>query len=279
MGKGDVNMPDERSYAGETASALKAQVKLAPRLYGAEAQYRPLYNQLDLSSINTMLTGGGGQPGLLSLYQNQIAPTLSAIDQQSLATQRGADISDVARLGPQATQAILNANPQNAALVNELNRQAQAELALGGQLTPDQIRQMQQASRAGYAARGLSQSNAAIADEVIRQYQLSGAEQARRRAFAAGIVGMNQQVTGDPFQAILGRPSQVLGMTPGVASNAYGMTQNIGPQLFNPESQYNADVYGQRYMSQLQANTSAAANRTAMAGALIGAAGQAASAL
>lgn len=277
MGGTSVEAPPQRSYGQETTQALRAQLRLAPQLYAAEAQYRPQYTNLELDQLNTLMNGGAGRTGLLGLYQNSIAPALSATEAQAMSTQRAGDIADVEALGGRATRAMLNSDPNNAALVNELNRQAQSELALGGSLAPEQIRQMQQASRAGFAARGLNGTNASVADEVIRQYQLSNQEQDRRRAFAAGIVGLNKSVTGDPFQQILGRTGQAFNTMTNVGNQGYGMTSNIGARLFNPESQYKADIMNQNYQGLLSANTASASNRTAMSGAIMGALGSAAS--
>lgn len=53
---------DPRDYAQETRDTLQAQIDLAPQLYGAEAEYAPKYNALNLKGYEQMLLGspGGG---------------------------------------------------------------------------------------------------------------------------------------------------------------------------------------------------------------------------
>lgn len=169
-------------------------------------------------------------------------PTTGLLDilQQAGGSQRAADINDVATLGPQAREAILAANPDQAALLSRLNQQAVAGLDAGSGLTPEEQRAMQQASRAAFAARGTSGTNGALADELLKQFDLGQQLLRQRQGFAGNVLGYNQAVVGDPFQQILGRPStaavQGQGMIPG--------------NLFNPESSY----YGNLANSNQQMN-------------------------
>lgn len=173
-----------------------------------------------------------GQAGLTSLLQ------------QANTAQRTADINDVANLGPQATQAMLQADPYNAQLLASLNSQANAELSAGSGLTPDQARAMAQQSRAAFAARGMSGSAGATADEILRQFNLGQQLLQQRQQFAQSVLGNNQAVIGDPFQQILGRPSSAL-------PAAYqGMGQS-GPSLFNPQA--GLGLAGSNYAAAAQA--------------------------
>jgi hypothetical protein len=99
----------------------------------------------------------------------------------------------------------------------------------------------------------------------------AGLQQQRQQQALQGIAAQ-QGVYGDVFQQVLGRPSQAFGMTQG----AFGQAQGLSPgQLFNPESQYAADIYGGNVQQQLAARTASAANQTALIGAGIGAVGSA----
>lgn len=162
-------------------------------------------------------------------------PGLTSVLAGANTAQRQSDINDVTNLGPQARAAMLNANPDQAALLGTLNQQANDELAAGSSLTPDQIRAMQQASRAAFAARGMSGSNAGISDELLRQYNLGNQMLMQRQQFAQSVLGNNAAVVGDPFMSILGRSSGAIG-------TAQGIAQNSGPSLFNPESALSGQI-------------------------------------
>ena len=216
--------PEPRNYGQETRDTLQAQIDLAPDLYRTEAQFQPQYSQLALQNLNTILNGGNGQTGLLQTLR-----------QQNTA-QRTADINDVAALGGSAREAILGANPDQAALLQRLNAQALTGLDAGTNLTPEEQRQMQQASRGAFAARGLEDSNLGISNELLSQYNLGQQLLRQRQAFAQSVLGNNQAIVGDPFLQILGRPSTAV-------MQGQGLLGEAGPSLFNPESGYAGNLY------------------------------------
>jgi len=174
-----------------------------------------------------------GAPGLLDLLR------------QANTSQRAGDIADVAAFAPAAREAILAANPDTAALLAGLNAQAREDLASGSQLSPAQIRQMQQASRAAFAARGLADSNISVADELFRQLDLGRQLKAERQMAALRILGANQTIVGDPWMQILGRPSAAVPLGQG----QFGLT---GPGLFNPESAYAGNLYNSNLQMESQ---------------------------
>lgn len=215
--------PPPRDYGAETRDTLQAQIDLAPQLYASEAEYQPQYVDLALSNLNRMLQGAGGEPGLID--------TLRA---QSTA-QRAADIGDVETLGGRATEAMLASNPAQRQLLELLNAQAVQGLQAGTTMTPEEARQVQQASRAAFAARGMGGTNAAIGDELLQQYNLGQQLLRQRQDFGGRVLGYNQAIVGDPFLQILGRPSSAM-------NNAQGLFAESGPSLFNPESAYAGNI-------------------------------------
>jgi hypothetical protein len=120
------------------------------------------------------------------------------------------------------------------------------------------------------AARGLAESPRGVVEEAVRSQMMGAGLQQQRQQQAMGALAAERGVYGDVFQQVLGRPSQAFGMLP----TAFGQGQQMGPgMLFNPESQYAADIYGGNAQQQLAARTASAANTTALIGAGIGAAG------
>jgi hypothetical protein len=200
--------------------------------------------------------------GTLGAYENQISPTLSRVN----TAQRGADIADVSRFGAQSRQAILDSNPDQAQLLEMLNAQAQQGLAAGSQLTPEEQRQMQQASRGAFASRGMGYSNQSVMDEMMRQYNVGQDRMAQRRGFAGNVLGYNQAVVGDPFQQILGRSGQAIGAANNLAAQGQGqVSQSGGGNLYDPFR----DAYSTMFHNQDIAAANSAANKQ-MTGAIIG---------
>lgn len=124
------------------------------------------------------------------------------------------------------------------AIEARLQRDAEAELALGRSLSPEQQREATQSARAAMAARGLGTSMAGTAAEILNRDAYGTARQDQRRAFASGVNQMDlarrQRRIGlagaygdlDPFRQGMG-PAFGLGMqtlstTAGQAGNTFG---------------------------------------------------------
>jgi hypothetical protein len=133
-----------------------ANPELQNELLAAEQTYRPEYNKLELADINTLLRGGGGQEGLLA-QQEFAARQMQRYGSELNTAQRTADIEDVKRLGPLASEAFLGANPELARSLSE------AEALRGGGMSVDSdIRQLM--------SQGIPQAQAA----EIAQSRLGG---------------------------------------------------------------------------------------------------------
>jgi hypothetical protein len=253
-----VEAPAPRNYGQETRDTLQAQLDLAPQKYAAEAKYAPQYQALQLGLLKS------ATPELLQLYKEQIAPTMGEVEAAARSRSRAGDIADIEKLGPQARAAIKAASPEQAALADTLTAQAQSGLAAGSRLTPEQQRMVEQQTRSGLAARGLAQGPSGALQEAVRSQMAGAGLQQQRQQQAMGALGASQGVYGDVFQQVLGRPSQAFGASQGFVGQAGGF--NPG-QLFNPESQYAANLIGGNQQAQLAARTASAANTTALIGA------------
>jgi hypothetical protein len=97
-----------------------------------------------------------------------------------------------------------------------------------------------------------------MAAEVLGREEILQGKRAEAQQSGALLGNMYRQTGGDPFMAILGRPSQSFGALGGQQQLQYGMQQQgMGPQLFDPnvgvnigmqnaanQSNYNAAIYG-----------------------------------
>jgi hypothetical protein len=267
--KGSVEAPPPRNYGQETRDTLQAQVDLSPALLQAERNARPGYTGLDLQDMNQMLTGERSERGLLDLYENELQPSLSRLEASDRDARISGEMGAMNRYAGDVSRTLREATG-NAPLLDELNAQALSELQAGASLDPSLRREIQQSVRSGQAARGMGYGTRDLADEATVTALQSEQLRRGRQGFAQSMVGLNQATGGDPFMAILGRPSQVFSATQNVGNNAYGMSQSMGPKLFNPESQYSADINNQNWQGQLAARTASASNKTALTGAMIG---------
>lgn len=119
--------------------------------------------------------------------------------------------------------------------LNAEDQSVNSQLALGGQLSPDQLRAVQQSSRAGYAARGLDATNASVTDEALQTQAAQQAMYQTRLANAQGVESQNQGAAGLQNQLGLGASSQALG---------YGQLGLSGQQS-NQQAQLQAQLANQ----------------------------------
>jgi len=272
MGK-SVDSPPPRDLGKEYRDTLEAQIDLAPELFAAESN--PDYGrgaeaQLDLSVLRDTIMGVNGQPGLIQLYEEETIPGLARADAASRRIQQESDIQSIEELGPRATEAAKAANPQQQALIDELNAQAMSELQAGNQLDPGLARQTQQAIRTAQADRGMGFGIGDVSAEALFSGQAGENLKRQRQQFATNVVGINSATTADPFMAILGRA----GVNPNAAIGVSSQGQSMNPgQVFNPESAYAGSLYANNFNAKNNAATAQANANAGVIGGTLGALG------
>jgi len=255
---------DIQSYVSGMSQSL-------PQILTQEQQFRPQLQGLNLSDIQSFLSGTQGQQGIFGLSR-------SAAEQAGM----GLGQARQAELGLMAGQAGLTRglmdalSPEQAGVVRGFSNEAQRALASAQMLTPEERRSYQQTAREAAAASGRLGSNAAIASEVIGREDML----ARKRAEAAQA-GQNAYNVAQGFYTQPG-----LGLL-SAAPLSYQQGQNfiqtglgaIGagtPQLFDTSVGLNLGA-AQR-SNQLQAAAANAQASAAKSAAIYGAIGQAAGA-
>lgn len=145
------------------------------------------YNSL----IDTML----GQQNTLLDAEGRYKPQYIAQDAANTKQALGANLDLVGQYLPQIQNLRRNADPQATQLQDLVMQQAIEEMLAGGNLTPAQQRAVQQNSRAAFAARGMGGTNAALADELLAQFDLGEQVKGTRRQFAMNALGLNQNLS------------------------------------------------------------------------------------
>jgi hypothetical protein len=191
------------------------------------------------------------------------APTISAqgysaegYGSQGYDAARAARVADIASrdvaqgaLGQQLYGQAIEAAPTEASATF---RRRAAEMALAtGQLTAEDVRNAQQATREAFAARGLEMSNQAIAAEAMSRAEAVGQRQAQALQQAAAL---NQAYLAD------------LNASRGFATGVYG--QDLGMQQANQAAALQAAQANQAMAGQLSLADQAAINQAAQFGAM-----------
>lgn len=267
----EVKAPPPRNYLAEMQDALKSQSAIQGQLLDLEKQYTPQYQALQQQSLM-------GQLGVLGNLYGQVIPQSEALQKQMLASQ-GQVYAGVGQQAMNAYRGGMDASTMG--LYNTMQQQAQAGLDAGYGLTPEMERQAQQSARAAMTARGLAGGNQGIAQEVLNSYQLGQNRYQTALANAQGAYGLGVNQNAQAYQ-MYGQPlmNQVGSVSAGGLLNSAGTSyQGLGAKLFQPESQYNAGIYGANQSNEMQAqmaNAQIQASRQSAGMGLIGALGGAA---
>ena len=240
---GKISAPTNRSYLGEMQDALNSQGKVQDQLLGLERQYTPQYQDLQRTTLM------GQMETLQSLYGDAIPQSMAL---QSQYAQAQAPIyGQVGQMARDAYQQTLD--PQTRMLAAQMQQSAMEDMSYGRELTPQQQQYAQQSARSAMAARGLS-GNQAVAQEVLNSYQLGNQREDRARAYAQNVyqggiqqAGQAMGLYGSPLLANMNTISPT-----GLLAQSQQMQQGLGAKLFQPESQYNAGVYGANQSNQTQ---------------------------
>lgn len=270
-----VSMAEEYRKTAE----MMADPALQARMLEVERQLRPQYAALNLADLQTY------QTGLLGL-QEATTRQAAALERETLAAQRAADIGAVEQYGGRATAALRAADPYSARMAELSQQAAERAYAQSERVTPEQMRGAQQAARAAGLARGRVGDQSSVAAEILGREDVLARRRAEAAQYGQLAFGMNRAISADPFQAILGRQSGALGY----GAQQMGMAQQLGAQPIGPRAvDYNAGVnlamqnqanLGRYqtaiYGSQAQAAGAQAAATGQIFGSLLGAAGTAA---
>jgi hypothetical protein len=261
MGRKKVKAPAPRNYQQEMMDAMSAQEAIQPRLLALERQYTPLYQQLQ--NENQIR----GMQYMQDAYAQSIPRSAQLSQQYAEAMQPAlAGIGTSARNAYNAT-----IDPSVSGLMGTLGQQATADLERGTALSPEEQKQSQQAARMAMAARGLS-GNQAVAQEVLNNYNLGQARQNQARSFAGSVYGMGQNAA---QQAMSMYGNTMLGAAQNFSpasmyGNTANMNQGLGAQIFQPESQYNAQLITANRKEAMDAQIANAQSSNALTSGLMG---------
>lgn len=260
-----VDAPNERGYLNEMQSALAGQMGIQGQLIGAENQYTPQWQAVQKQALM------GGMGNLASIY-GQTADQSMALQRQNLQGQ-GELYGQVGGYARNAYNATLD--PTTAGLYNTMASQAAGGLASGRNLSPQETQIAQQSARAAMAARGMQNGNQAIAAEVLNSYNMGNAREDRARQYAGQVYGVGQQNASQAMsmygQPLMNQMNQF--STPTLFGQSQQLYGGLGAKLFQPESQYNAELISANQQNQMQASMANAQAQAGMISAGIGALG------
>jgi len=229
-------------YAGMRNAIQNAQQFGNLQFNPAQASLLGAAPQVGLGGYDAAQTGAQGYNAAQALSQGyQAAQATGGMQTEAERLARG-------QLGQSLYTQALQAGPSQAAQL--LGGRAAQFAASTGQLSPEEIRNLQQGTREAYAARGIEMSNPAIAAEAAAR---SGAMRQRQAEDLAQATALNQAYTQD------------LTANRNFGTGLYG--QDIGLQQANQQAALQAALANQQTGQQFSLANQAAANQAGQFGA------------
>jgi hypothetical protein len=240
---------DIQSYVSGMSASL-------PQMLQQEQQFRPQFQGLNLSDIQSFLSGTQGQQGLFGLSR-----TAAQEASMGLGQAREAELQQMAGQTGLARGLMQALSPEQAQVIRGFSNEADRAMASSQMVSPEERRAYQQTAREAASAAGRLGGNAAIASEVMGREDLM----ARKRAEAMQA----QQNVFNAAQGFYTQPGlQLLSSAPLSFQQGQNFVQSglgaIGagtPQLFDPAVGLNLGA-AQR-SNQLQASAATAQNKAA----------------
>lgn len=233
-------VPD--AYAPMRTAAFNAQQFGDLQFNPAKASLLGAAPQVGLGGYDAAQTGAQGYNAAQALSQGyQAAQATGGMQTEAERLARG-------QLGQSLYTQALQAGPSQAAQL--LGGRAAEFAASTGQLSPEEIRNLQQGTREAYAARGIEMSNPAIAAEAAAR---SNAMRQRQAEDLAQATALNQAYTQD------------LTANRNFGTGLYG--QDIGLQQANQQAALQAALANQQTGQQFSLANQAAANQAGQFGA------------
>ena len=251
----------QATMAGAAPQAQAALLGGAPTMQAVSAGAVPMVQQQGFQAERAAAPTLGAAPTVQQQgYQaaQMQAALLGAAPQvaaQGYNAAMAANVADIAaqqvqqgQLGQSLYQQALQAAPTSA---SETFRQRAAQMATStGQLSPEELRNAQQATREAFTARGLDMSNQAIAAEAMSR---AGAVRERQAQDIQQASALNQAYLAD------------LGASRGFATGVYG--QDLGLQQANQAAMLQAAQSNQGVAAQMSLANQSATNQAGQFGA------------
>lgn len=238
------------NYPALETLSLGTVDRISGRL-GATPQ--PIYEMVEKKDKRGKVTGYEKVQTGMSEGNQQTADALARV-RQGLA---------IADLSPDA------ANPTS--IESELYRQGERDLALGRSLSPEQIRESQQAARGAFEARGMGTSLGSSAAEILNREASATQRERERQGFASAAndqyinnitnrrinlanmyyTGAGNLIAADPYSRALGPGLNYSGTTQGNQMSQIGSAFNSANQMAGNVASFNANMLDSRANSAL----------------------------
>jgi len=202
--------------------------KSLPGIISQEQQFRPQLQGLNLSDIQSFLSGAGGQQGIFGL-SNQAAQQAG----MGLGEARQAELGQMTGQAGLTRGLMQGLSPEQAYAVQNADAEARRAYASSQSLNPQEQRGYQQAAREGASAAGRIGGNAAIASEVMGREELLARKRMEAAQAAQNSYNLSQGFYTQPGLSLLGSAPMSYQQGQNFLQTGLGAIGAGTPQLFD----------------------------------------------
>lgn len=249
--------------AGDIGKYVSGYSASLPNLLAAEREYRPEFLGLNLADINSFLSGAGGQKGIFEL--SRLAQQEAG---QSIEQARQAEMQSMLGQAPAFRLFAQTLSPESREQVDASNFEAARATQSARQLTPEERRMSDQATREAYASRGMLNSRGSIGAEVLGRSNMMAQKRAEAAGARAGAFDMAQQFYTAPGLQALGNAPLTYQAGQNQLQFGLGAIGSATPQMINPDAGVN--IGAQQRANQVQANAATASARASWQAGMMG---------
>ena len=210
---------------------VKGYEQALPSVLQLESQYRPEFIKRNLGDVTGFLQGTDGQQGLYALGRTaqQEAGT-------GLAEARAAELASMTGQAPAFRQFAQALSPEAQAQVDAAQMEAARATQAARQLTPEEMRMSDQASREAFASRGMLNSRASVGSEVLGRADLMARKRQEANQAQTGAFNMAQNFYTAPGLQALGNAPLSYQAGQNQLQMGLGAIGSAVPQMINPDT-------------------------------------------
>jgi hypothetical protein len=212
---------DIRNYVSGMSKSL-------PGIISQEQQFRPQFQGLNLSDIQSFLSGAGGQQGIFGL-SNQAVQQAG----MGLGEARGAELGQMTGQAGLTRGLMQSLSPEQAYAVKNADAEARRAYASSQSLNPQEQRGYQQTAREAASAAGRIGGNAAIASEVMGREEMLARKRMEAAQAAQNSYNLSQGFYTQPGLNLLGSAPMSYQQGQNFLQTGLGAIGAGTPQLFD----------------------------------------------
>ena len=228
MGSAPKVKAPKMDIGADIGNYVSGMSKSLPKILSQEQRFRPQFQGLNLSDIQSFLSGIGGQEGIFGLSREAAQQA-----GMGLGEARQAELGQMTGQAGLARGLMQALSPEQAYAAQNADAEARRAYASSQSLNPQEQRSYEQTAREGASAAGRIGSNAAIASEVMGREEMLARKRMEAAQAAQNSYNLSQGFYTQPGLSLLGSAPMAYQQGQNFLQTGLGAIGAGTPQLFD----------------------------------------------